>query len=243
MSLQSRKEHRPYLELRPIKYQLNPFGYADGSVLWQQGNTKVWACVSLHDGVPRFMKQNKEKGGWLNAEYAMLPCSTNQGRINRDSFNNINYRSVEIGRLIGRVFRTVVDIKAFGEKTIHIDCEVLQADGGTRVACISAASIALKEAEKVWMAKGLIRRPIIRNRLAAVSVGLVEGRVLLDLDQTEDSSADADFNFVLTDHDMVVEMQGSAEKYPLAWVHLEELQKAASLGAKAIFAMLAAQQS
>ena len=196
VGIDARNNGRSYNKIRPISVKLDEFGFANSSVLFKQGNTVVLSSISLQDGVPRFLRGKKQ--GWLTAEYSMLPCSTKKRIIRDTSSFQRNSRSVEISRLIGRVFRSVVDLNAFVDKTIIIDCDVLQADGGTRSACITAASIALKVAERRWLNSLLLNKKIMRDEVAGVSVGIINSEVVLDLDFHMDSSADVDFNFILT---------------------------------------------
>ncbi|MFH1644290.1 MAG: ribonuclease PH [bacterium] len=228
-----RIDGRTFDSVRPINLKFDALGYADASVLLEIGNTKVFVAVSFQNKVPPFLKGSNT--GWLTAEYAMLPCAT-QKRTIRDS-NQIqkNSRSVEISRLIGRSLRTVVDLTCFGEKTIIVDCDVLQADGGTRVACITAANLALKLAEKRWFNAGLIQKNILKDSIAAISVGLVQEQPILDLSYEEDSQANSDFNFILTKSGKIIEIQGTSEKEPLEWNLFEELKKLAIKGIEDIF--------
>lgn len=221
-------------ELRPLKISYNSFGYADSAVLFEVGNTKVLVSVSLQMGVPHFLKG--KKAGWLTAEYAMLPTATTQRTTRESTGAQRNGRSVEISRLIGRCLRPLVDLTALGEKTIYIDCDVLQADGGTRVACITAASVALERAAAVWLHKNQTSKNVFKESIAGISVGIVDGQMLLDPCQSEDSQADADFNFVLTKNGHILEVQGTAEKTPIAWNHFDELKGLASKGINEIFA-------
>lgn len=230
----NRKHNRRFDQLRDIRVKYDPFGYSHGSVFFEQGGTKVYVSISIQQGVPKFLKGTGN--GWLTAEYTMHPHSSDQGRMQRElsSFNR-NFRSVEISRLVGRCMRSVVDLNKLGEKTIYIDCDVLQADGGTRTACITAASLAIEKAQDYWLEKSLIRKKIVKHKVAAVSAGIVEGRSLLDLDKDEDCSCDGDFNFVVTESGMIVEVQGTSEQYPLAWVHFDELRDLACKGVTDIF--------
>ena len=226
-------------ELRPLKISYNPFGYADASVLFEVGNTKVLVSVTLQNGVPPFLKGKKT--GWLTAEYAMLPSATNQRTTRESSSAQKNGRSVEISRLIGRCLRPLVDLNSLGEKTIYIDCDVLQADGGTRVASITAASVALEHAALKWLHTGQVSKNVFREPIAGISVGIVNGQMLLDPSQSEDSQADADFNFVLTKQGNILELQGTAEKVPMAWNHFDELKGLAIKGISELFAFFAAE--
>jgi len=224
---------RAYNEVRPIYLQYDVFGNADASVLFIQGNTKVLASVTLQDGVPAFLKGQKQ--GWLAAEYAMLPCAPSKRIVRESSQQNKNSRSVEISRLIGRSLRSVVDIFAIPEKTVWVDCDVLSADGGTRVASITAASIALKIAQDRWLNNGKISRNILKEEIAAISVGVVNNQIYLDLDFALDSNASTDFNFVVTRSNKLIEIQGTAEKEPLSLEAFEELKKMALVGIAQVF--------
>ena len=208
-----RSDGRTKDQLRTLKVIHDTFGYADGSVLFQIGNTKVLCSVSIQAGVPPFLKGKKT--GWLTAEYAMLPTATKQRTQRPSSALKQQGRSVEISRLIGRVFRTVVDLDALGERTIIVDCDVLQADGGTRAAAISGACLALYKAQQRWLYNKRIEQPFLIDTIAAISVGVLQGQPLLDLDFSEDSLIDGDFNFVLSRSGNVVEIQGTAEKKAL----------------------------
>lgn len=231
-----RKDQRLIEELRPINFSYGAFGYAAASVLFEQGDTKVLAAVSLQTQVPSFLK-GKHKG-WLTAEYAVLPCATRQRSPRDNGQQSKNGRSVEISRLIGRSLRSVVDVSHIGERTIQVDCDVLQADGGTRTACITAASLALMSANHHWLGAGIINRPILCNSLVAVSVGVLDSVIYSDLTQEEDNRADADFNFVITRDGALVEVQGTAETQPLDRAVFEELQKRAFDNAQQIFMVL-----
>jgi len=243
----SNRSDRNSDQLREIKITCNAFGYADSSVLLQMGNTKVLCAVTLQPGVPHFLKisgknesgkfYRKVKSGWLTAEYAMLPSATAVRTTREISSMRRNGRSVEISRLIGRSLRTIVDLSAIGERTIIIDCDVLQADGGTRTACITGANIALKLAVDKWLNANIIKETILTDEVAAVSVGVLKDDVLLDLDFSEDSKADADFNFVLTKSGKIVEMQGGSEGATVAWDQFEEAKRLAISGIKNLFAI------
>src|SRR6266404_6459616 len=210
-----RNDKRTPDQLRPVSFSRDIFEYAAGSVLFEMGNTKVLCAVSLQNGVPPFLRG---KGiGWLTAEYSLLPTSTMTRTQRESSSAGKNGRSVEIARFIGRCFRSIVDTSTIGERTITIDCDVLQADGGTRTAAITGAFLALKMAQEYWLQARLINQSIIIEHIAAVSVGVVDGNVLLDLNYQEDSVATADFNFVITQTNKIVEMQGGAETAPLSW--------------------------
>lgn len=227
-----RHDGRGAADVRPVTCILNPFGYADGSVLLKLGKTQVYCAVTMQNGVPPFLRG--QGVGWLTAEYSLLPTST-QVRKQRDAVaTKPNSRSIEISRLIGRVLRSVINMNGFGERTITIDCDVLQADGGTRTACITASYLALRKAVTCWLASGTLRSNIITDELAAISVGILGEDVLLDIDYQEDSSVDGDFNFVLTRSGSIVEVQGTAEKKPISWVLFERARLLAQIGVESL---------
>ena len=236
-----RNDGRSFNELRPLKIQYNVFGYAACSVLFELGNTKVQCSVTLQEGVPPFLRN--QGVGWLTAEYFMLPTAT-ATRTQRDStLPKPNGRSVEISRLIGRALRSIVDLKKLGEKTIVIDCDVLQADGGTRTACISGASVALEHAIAQWTLNKQIPQGVLREGIAAISAGVWKGAVVLDPDFAEDSDIDSDFNFVLTRSGNIVELQGTAEKSVVSWVQFNEMQQYAVHGISQLFDFFDANKS
>jgi ribonuclease PH len=229
-----RLDGRALDQVRPIRASYDVYGYSDASVLLEIGNTKVHCAVSRAYGVPPFLKGSKT--GWLTAEYAMLPTATGS-RVMRDaSAMKRNGRAVEISRLIGRALRSAVDLSILGEQTITVDCDVLQADGGTRTACITGASLALSIAARRWLASRLIPGNIIKEEIAAVSVGIVGKQVLLDMNYTEDSSVDADFNFVLTRTGGIIEVQGTAEQAAISWDQFGDIRTVAQKGVADIFA-------
>lgn len=228
-----REDGRSFNELRPIKLQYDALGYADASLLLEMGKTKVLVAVTLQEGVPPFLRG--QKTGWLTAEYAMLPCATHKRTKREATQQQRNSRSIEISRLIGRSIRSVVDLSLLGEKTIMIDCDVLQADGGTRVASITAASLVLDLAIKRWINAKILQENILKESIAGVSVGIVDGNLMLDLSYSEDSKAEADFNFILTKSGNLIEAQGTAEKHPISWQDFETLKIIADAGIKQIF--------
>lgn len=227
-----RNNERSYDEIRSLKIQPNYYSYAEGSCLIELGNTKLICAVTVEDRVPLFMKGSGK--GWITAEYGMLPKSSN-GRIEREAAKGKQTgRTQEIQRLIGRSLRACVDLTKLGEKQIKIDCDVLQADGGTRTAAISGAYVALKLAlQKMHKAKILKAMPII-HEVAAISCGIVKGDVLLDLDYSEDSIADVDANFVLTSNCEIIEVQASAEQTALKEEYLLTMLSLAKKGIKLI---------
>lgn len=228
-----RNDNRSQNQLRPISLECDVYGYADASVLYKQGNTKILVGVTLQAGVPPFLKG--QRTGWLTAEYSMLPHATHQ-RIQRESSSvQKNARSVEISRLIGRCLRPTINLSGLGERTIYIDCDVLQADGGTRVAAITAASFALKIATQRWLASKKIDTNIYKDEIIGLSVGVHNGTLLVDLNFEEDSSADADFNVVVTRDKRVVEIQGTCEKAPLSWEFFDKIKEAINTTTISIF--------
>jgi ribonuclease PH len=216
-------------QLRPLNFSTDAPGWAAGKVIAQLGKTIVLCTCSVEAKVPEFLEG---KGtGWLTAEYNMLPGST-MGRKQRDRSGKVDGRSVEIQRLIGRSLRSVVDLSKLGERTLWIDCDVLQADGGTRVTAISGACIAVRQALQVTAAKfGYDPALILPDSVAAVSVGLLEGQVLLDLDYVEDKDADVDLNLVMTGSGKLIEVQAGGEE---ATFTPEQLQEMLKLGQKGI---------
>ena len=203
-----RSDGRKPGELRPVKITRSYLKYPEGSALISMGDTVVLCTVTLEDSVPSFRKGHGE--GWVTAEYAMLPRST-ETRSARESRGRINARNLEIQRLIGRSLRSVVDFAAMGERTIWLDCDVIQADGGTRVAAVTGSFVALAEAFLFMREQGLVEMLPLKDYLAAVSVGLVDGALLLDLDYREDVAASVDLNVVMNGSGGMVEIQGTAE--------------------------------
>lgn len=231
MRLDGRKNN----ELREVKITRNFLKTAEGSVLIEMGDTKVICSASIEDKVPQFLKDQKK--GWITAEYGMLPRST-QTRMMRESVTGkVGGRTHEIQRLIGRALRSVVDLEALGERTIWIDCDVIQADGGTRTASITGAFLCLAEALGVAFKKGIVGRIPINDYLAAISVGTVGGEARLDLCYAEDSAAEVDMNVVMTGSGNFVEVQGTAEGQPFAKDTLERLLNLADDGIKRLVLM------
>lgn len=224
-------------ENRKVKITRNYTKYAEGSVLIETGDTKVICTASIEDKVPPFLKGKGE--GWITCEYNMLPRSTQSRKIRDITKGKIDGRSMEIQRLIGRALRSVVNFKAIGEKTIWIDCDVIQADGGTRTASISGAFVALVDAvNKIHKISPFEVYPI-RNFVSAVSVGVVGNIKMLDLAYVEDSKAKVDMNIVMTDEDEFIEIQGTGEQNPFS---REELNELLDLGHKGIKQMIHAQK-
>lgn len=196
-------------QLRPITIERNYTKHAEGSVLISFGDTKVLCNASVVDGVPRFLKGKNQ--GWVTAEYSMLPRATNTRTDREASRGKQGGRTLEIQRLIGRSLRACIDLKKIGEHTITIDCDVIQADGGTRTASITGACVALKDAVDWMLNRGKIKSDPFKQYVAAVSVGLYRGQPVLDLDYAEDVIADTDMNVVMTESNQFIEIQGTAE--------------------------------
>jgi ribonuclease PH len=214
--------------LRPIEIEPGFMRTATGSALISAGETRVICTASAEESVPRWMKGRGT--GWVTAEYGMLPASTGQRKQRDATRGRQDGRTVEIQRLIGRSLRGVVDFKALGERTIYLDCDVLQADGGTRCASITGAYVALALACERLREQGLLERSPLSGSIAAVSCGMVGGRALLDLDYSEDSTAEVDANVVMTGDGGLVEVQATAERTPLSRAHLDELLALAADG-------------
>lgn len=231
-----RRDGRASNQMRPLKVTYGVYGNAHGSCLFEVGNTRVLCAVMIQDGVPPFLRGTGT--GWLTAEYAMLPASTAMRTPREIALMKRNNRSVEISRLIGRALRAVVDLHALGEKTIYIDCDVLQADGGTRTASISGAYCALRQAAQRWVSEGVLKKSVLRDSVVAVSVGALNGQVLLDVDFSEDSQVDADFNFVMTGSGSLIELQGATEKNPISWDTVQAMHVVALKGISDILLVL-----
>jgi len=208
----SRPDGRQPDQLRPISFIPNVAPHATGSVLVSFGDTRVICTATIEDDVPRWMRAQKVEGGWLTAEYSMLPYSTLERKPRDISRGKIDGRSSEIQRLIGRSLRAVVDLKKVGQRTIWIDCDVLQADGGTRTAAITGGCVAMAIAFNKLMNEGKLKDFPIRKLVAAVSAGIHEGAPVLDLNYVEDKGATVDFNVVMTEALEFVEVQGSGEE-------------------------------
>ncbi|RDY26618.1 ribonuclease PH [Romboutsia weinsteinii] len=215
-------------EIRDIKITRNYTRYAEGSVLIEMGETKVICTASIEDKVPPFLRNSGT--GWINAEYSMLPRSTHQRKIRESSRGKIDGRTQEIQRLIGRAIRSVVSLDKIGERTIWVDCDVIQADGGTRTASITGAFVAVADAiHKLYKSKAIKEMPI-RNFVSAISVGIVNKTHMLDLCYEEDSSAQVDMNVIMTDSGEFVEVQGTGEERPFSRDDLNELLKLGEIG-------------
>jgi ribonuclease PH len=223
-----RLDGRTPLDLRPVRIEKGVLKHAEGSALIEVGDTRVLCAASLEDGVPPFLKGTGK--GWVTAEYGMLPRATASRSPREAARGKQGGRTLEIQRLIGRSLRAVVDLTAFGERTLWLDCDVLQADGGTRTASITGAYVALAEAFRTMVRRNLLSTPPIRDAVAAVSVGFVGGRALLDLDYREDSAADVDMNVVMTGKGDFVEAQATGEGRPFSRETLLELLDLAGQG-------------
>jgi ribonuclease PH len=226
-------------QLRPITFTPGFAPHATGSVLACFGDTRVICSAMVEETVPRWMKEQRVSGGWLTAEYSMLPYSTLDRKPRDISKGRLDGRSVEIQRLIGRSLRAVVDLEALGPRTLCIDCDVLQADGGTRTASITGACVAVALAAQKLLAARLIKASPLRQLVAAVSVGVAGGTPLLDLDYVEDKDATVDMNLVMTESGAFVEVQGSGEESTFSEA---ELGAMLAVGKKGIAELIAAQR-
>ncbi len=227
-----RKSGRKFNELRLISITNNYLRHAPGSVLVEFGNTKVICAASIDEKPAPFLKNTGR--GWLTAEYSMLPMST-QTRTARESVRGrMGGRTHEIQRLIGRSLRAVTDLNSFGEKTIYLDCDVIQADGGTRTASITGAFVALVDLFKRLREDGTVKEIPVNDYLSAVSVGVINNQVLLDLEYEEDSRADVDMNFVMTGSGLFIEVQGTAERVPFNKEQMAQMTDLASNGIQQI---------
>lgn len=219
-------------ELRTIKITRNYTKHAEGSVLIEFGDTKVLCTASVEVGVPRFLKGKGE--GWITAEYGMLPRATHTRNDREASKGKQGGRTLEIQRLIGRSLRAMVDLKKLGEHTITIDCDVIQADGGTRTASITGGAVALVDALNHMRAKKMIKHDPLTQLIAAISVGVVKGQAVLDLDYDEDSNCDTDMNVVMSQLGGFVEVQGTAEGKPFSREQADEMLILAEQGIKTL---------
>ena len=234
----NRPSNRAADQLRPVKIIQDFTIHAEGSVLIACGNTKVLCNASIENKVPRFLKGQNQ--GWVTAEYGMLPRSTHSRMGREATRGKQSGRTQEIQRLIGRSLRAAVDLKKLGENTITIDCDVLQADGGTRTASITGAFVALQTTIEKLLAENTITENPIKFNIAAVSVGVYEDHPVLDLDYPEDSNAETDMNVVMDEHERFIEIQGTAEGEPFSTEHLNDLL---TLAKKGINELIEAQRS
>jgi len=226
-------------QIRPLKFQNHIAPYASGSTLIEWGNTRVICGVNIEENVPRWMKEQNVTGGWITAEYSMLPYSTLTRKPRDITKGKLDGRATEIQRLIGRAMRAALDLEKIGQRTICVDCDVLQADGGTRTAAITGAFVALSLAIRKLIAAGKITADPIIHGVAAVSMGIVNGEALLDLCYTEDVAATVDMNLVMNSSGQFIELQGTGEE---ATFSEAELARLLTLGKSGITELLAAQQ-
>ncbi len=229
-----RKSGRAADELRPIRLTRGFTRHAEGSVLVEFGETRVLVTASVDDGVPSFLRGKGE--GWITAEYGMLPRATHSRSPREAARGKQTGRTLEIQRLIGRSLRAVVDMRALGERTVTLDCDVLQADGGTRTAAITGAYVALADAMSVLVQRRAIAASPLHGQVAAVSVGIVAGEVVLDLDYGEDSTAETDMNVVMNNGGAFVEIQGTAEGHAFRRHELDALLDLAARACQRLFA-------
>ena len=235
-----RGDGRLAAQLRPVRFQNNVAPYAAGSTLIEWGNTRVICGVTVEETVPRWMKEQGVTGGWITAEYSMLPYSTLQRKPRDISKGKIDGRSQEIQRLIGRAMRTALDLEKLGSRTIWVDCDVLQADGGTRTAAITGGYVALSLAIRKLLAEGKLPADPLRRAVAAVSVGIVQEQPLLDLCYSEDAAAEVDMNLVMDSAGEFIELQGSGEEATFSETQLAGML---ALGKSGVQELLALQQA
>ncbi len=228
-----RKQGSGAENLRDVRITRDYTKHAEGSVLVEFGDTRVICTASVEDGVPPFLRG--KGSGWLTAEYSMLPRATQTRSPRESSRGRVGGRTHEIQRLIGRSLRAVTDLTLLGERTIYIDCDVIQADGGTRTASITGAFVALSDAVRKLTSTGVLKRDPILESVAAVSVGIVDGVILLDLNYEEDSSAEVDMNFVMTASNRFVEVQGTAESKPFGIEEMDAMRALAISGITRLF--------
>jgi len=227
-------------QLRPVSFEANFAPHATGSVLVRYGSTQVICAATIEPGVPTWMKQQGVKGGWLTAEYSMLPYSTHERKARDINRGRLDGRTVEIQRLIGRSLRAAIDLDMLGQNTLWLDCDVLQADGGTRTASITGAYVAARLAVQRLIDAGELRESPLTDSVAAVSVGLFGGAGLLDLAYAEDKDAQVDFNVVMTGQGRFVEVQGTGEESTFSHEQLNELLSMAQKGLRELSALQAA---
>ena len=235
-----RSDGRAPDQIRPVRFDLNIAPHASGSVLVTVGNTRVICGVMIEEIVPRWMKEQNVTGGWLTAEYSMLPYSTNTRKPRDITKGRLDGRSTEIQRLIGRSLRAVVDLEKLGPRTMWVDCDVLQADGGTRTAAITGASLAVAIACRRLTDEKKIDSPPIKKLVAAVSAGVLNGSTIVDLNYEEDNDVTVDFNLVATEDGEFVEVQGSGEEAVFSQKEMDDMLK---LGGKGISDLIAAQRA
>jgi len=230
----SRADGRKEDELRPVKFKKNAAPAAAGSVLVKMGNTQVLCAVSVEGSIPRWMREQGIAGGWITAEYSLLPYATTERSRRESTMGKVGGRTQEIQRLIGRSLRAVTDLEKLGTRTFWVDCDVIEADGGTRTAAITGAYVALRMAvDKLIKTEALGEDPI-REGVAAISVGIVDGRPLLDLCYVEDVAASVDMNVVMTSSGKYVEIQGTAESEPFSGAEADRMLALADKGIRAL---------
>lgn len=229
-----RPGNRELNQVRPIKITRNYTRYAEGSVFIEFGETKVLCNATVEDTVPRFLKGRQQ--GWVTAEYGMLPRSTHSRMPRESAKGKQSGRTMEIQRLIARSLRAVVDLKALGERTVTVDCDVIQADGGTRTAAITGACVALHDAVNKLLADGILKNNPLKGLVAAISVGIVGDKAVCDLEYEEDSNAETDMNVVMVEDGRLVEIQGTAEGEPFSHMELLQLLDLAHNGCEQLFA-------
>ena len=229
------RENRNFNQLRPISFEINVNIHAEGSCLVKFGNTHVLCTATIDEKTPHWLKNSGK--GWVTAEYSMLPSSTNTRTPREASKGKLSGRTQEIQRLIGRSLRSIVDLEKLGERTIWIDCDVIQADGGTRCASITGSFISLMLAMKKLKKDKLINQIPVRDYVAAISVGILNGKNLLDLDYSEDSEADVDLNIIKTGSGGFVEIQGTAEREPFSDKQMKSMIALADRGIKQLVAI------
>ena len=235
-----RADGRKADELRPVSFEAGFAPHATGSVLVRYGSTQVICAATIEPGVPTWMKQQGVKGGWLTAEYSMLPYATHERKARDINKGRLDGRTVEIQRLIGRSLRAAIDLDKLGQNTLWLDCDVLQADGGTRTAAITGAYVAARLAVQRLIDLGRLKESPLTDSVAAVSVGLFGGAGLLDLAYVEDKDAQVDFNVVMTGQGQFVEVQGTGEESTFSHAQLDELLAIAQKGLKELSALQAA---
>jgi len=225
-----RPDHRSATELRPVTFQPDFAPAACGSVLVSIGSTRVVCGVGVEESVPRWMRAQKVGGGWLTAEYSLLPYATARRTSREATAGRVGGRTQEIQRLIGRSLRAVTDLEKLGARTLWVDCDVVQADGGTRTAAVTGAFVALRLAVSRLMKDGLLKADPVKEAVAAVSVGIVDGQPMLDLCYAEDVAAQVDMNVVMTASGKLVEIQGTAEREPFTKAQMQRMITLAERG-------------
>ena len=228
-----RPSGRTASQIRPVTITRNFTCHAEGSVLVEFGNTKVLCNATVEEGVPRFMKGQGK--GWITAEYSMLPRSTHTRSAREAARGKQGGRTLEIQRLIARSLRAAVDLKMLGENTITLDCDVIQADGGTRTASITGACVAMVDALTYMRSKGILKTNPLKHMIAALSVGVYKGTPIADLEYVEDSDAETDMNVVMTDTGKLIEVQGTAEGEPFTFEEMNEMLELAKHGLRELF--------